>query len=87
MIRLLELIDAISADEHIALSQKQLEKIIKRIRKNSKDIINLRAYLKTMIQNESATPEPTDEYDPTYDIEEYERTSVIDEEDPEDLVP
>lgn len=87
MIRLLELIDAISADEHIALSQKQLEKIIKRIRKNSKDIINLRAYLKTMIRNESATPEPTDEYDPTYDIEEYEQTSVIDEEDPEDLVP
>ena len=89
MIKLLELIDAISDEEHIALSQKQIEKIIKRIRKNAKDIINLRAYLKTMIQNESATPEPepTDEYGPTYDIEEYEKTSVIDEEDPEDLVP
>ena len=87
MIKLLELIDAISDEEHIALSQKQIEKIIKRIRKNAKDIINLRAYLKTMIQNESATPEPADEYEPTYNIEEYERTSVIDEEDPEDLVP
>ena len=87
MIKLLELIDAISDEEHIALSQKQIEKIIKRIRKNAKDIINLRAYLKTMIQNESATPEPIDEYDPTYDIEDYEQTSVIDEENPEDLVP
>lgn len=87
MIKLLELIDAISDEEQVALSQKQIEKLIKRIRKNAKDIINLRAYLKTMIQNEAATPEPTDEYDPTYDIEEYEQTSVIDEEDPEDLVP
>lgn len=86
MIKLLELIDALSDEEHIALSQKQIEKIIKRIRKNAKDIINLRAYLKTMIQNESATPEP-DEYEPTYSIEEYEQTSVIDEEDPEDLIP
>lgn len=86
MIKLLELIDAISDEEHISLSQKQIEKIIKRIRKNAKDIINLRAYLKTMIQNESATPEP-DEYEPTYNIEEYEQTSVIDEEDPEDLIP
>lgn len=87
MIKLLELIDAISDEEQVALSQKQIEKLIKRIRKNARDIINLRAYLKTMIQNESATPEPTDEYEPTYNIEEYEQTSVIDEEDPEDLVP
>ena len=82
MIVLLKMIDTAAQDMRVSLTDKQIEKLIKRIRKNADKIGNLQAYLHTAVVNAAVLPDKDDTGFPAaYDIEDYESTSVLDEDD------
>lgn len=81
MILLLGMIDRAARDTGVHLSDKQLNKLLKRLRKHADTIGNLSAYLRTAVTNAAALPDPDEPYAATYDIDEYEHTSVIYEDD------
>ena len=81
---LIDIIESTSAEMGIKLSERKIEKLMKRIRKRSDEIGSLKAYLRTAIRNADLLPEPEKGgYEPTYSIEEYEKTSILDYEDEE----
>ena len=69
--------------EKIELDDDQVYKLIKKVRKQGQKIGNLQGWLRAAIRNADILPKTSEEpegYAPTYDIEEYERTNIFDEE-------
>ena len=82
MIMLLKMINTAAQDMRVVLTEKQITKLIKRLRKQSDKIGDLQAYLHTAVINAAALPDQDDTGFPAaYDIEDYESTSVLDEDD------
>lgn len=82
MILLLKMIDTAAQDMRVVLTEKQITKLIKRLRKQADKIGDLQAYLHTAVVNASALPDQDDiGFPAAYDIEDYESTSVLDEDD------
>ena len=78
MILILQMIDAAAREMRVSLTEKQIEKLIKRIRKNSDKIGNLKSYLRTAVINASALPDSEDEGFPAaYDIDLYNDNRVL----------
>ena len=83
LVKLIGLIDSIAAAEKIELDDDQVYKLIKKVRKQGQKIGNLQGWLRAAIRNADILPKTSEEpegYAPTYDIEEYERTNIFDEE-------
>ena len=82
MIVLLKMIDTAAQDMRVVLTEKQITKLIKRLRKQSDKIGDLQAYLHTAVVNAAVLPDKDDTGFPAaYDIDDYESTSVLDEDD------
>ena len=83
LVKLIGLIDSIAAAEHITLDDDQVYKLIKKVRKQGQKIGNLQGWLRAAVRNADMLPKGDPEpegYAPTYDIAEYESTSILDEE-------
>lgn len=82
---LIRTIDEIAAQLHLTLTDKDRLKILRKIQKHGKGIHALKPWLRAVMASGSWTNGIADDddsgkgYQPSYDIEEYESTSVLDE--------
>ena len=87
MPELLRTIDECAAELKVQLDDKARLKLLRKIQKNSKKIHALKPWLLTVMSSSSMLDSIADDdddsgkgYQPSYDIAEYESTSVLDEE-------
>ena len=81
LVRLISVIDKVAAKDNITLSDDQVYKLLKKIRKQGDKIGNLEGWIRTAVRNIIMLPDSDPDaegYPPTYDIEEYESQSITD---------
>ena len=81
IVSLISVIDKVAAKDNITLSDNQVYKLLKKIRKQGDKIGNLEGWIRTAVRNIIMLPDSDPDaegYPPTYDIEEYESQSITD---------